>query len=396
MNLVDVAILLLVVAAAARGWRRGLVGQAFELGGGFIGLLAGLVFGPRIAGAVSSAPGLQGALISLVVVFLFLSIGQTLGFVVGHRFGRAARNAKLGRVDAGLGAAFGTGVTLIVFWLVGSLLVAAPSPALARAFGRSTILRAVNSTLPQPPDVLALVRQYLQTSGFPQVFAGLPPPLSEPVDLPSNRQARRAVEAAQESTLRISVPACGGMQLGSGWVAAPETVVTNAHVVAGGDPGSVRVQDRFGREVPATVVLFDAATDIAILRTQGLGAPELSLDTTSYDRGRAGATLGYPGAEQGRLVTHRAAVQARYTATGRDIYGRDRVDREVYELRAPVRQGDSGGPFVLPNGNVAGVVFAASTTDGGVGYALTGSEVEDEVELGARSTAPVDTGGCTH
>jgi S1-C subfamily serine protease len=166
--------------------------------------------------------------------------------------------------------------------------------------------------------------------------------------------------------------------------------------VAGGDPGSVRVQDRFGREVPATVVLFDAATDIAILRTQGLGAPELSLDTTSYDRGRAGATLGYPGAEQGRLVTHRAAVQARYTATGRDIYGRDRVDREVYELRAPVRQGDSGGPFVLPNGNVAGVVFAASTTDGGVGYALTGSEVEDEVELGARSTAPVDTGGCTH
>jgi hypothetical protein len=71
------------------------------------------------------------------------------------------------------------------------------------------------------------------------------------------------------------------------------------------------------------------------------------------------------------------------------------VTRSVYEVRARVRQGDSGGPFVLPNGTVAGVVFAASTTDADTGYVLTGSEVEDEIETGTARNRPVATGECT-
>ena len=74
----------------------------------------------------------------------------------------------------------------------------------------------------------------------------------------------------------------------------------------------------------------------------------------------------------------------------------DEVVREIYELRAPVEQGDSGGPFVTPAGKVAGVIFAASTTDSDTGYALTGSEVQDEVQEGATRTEPVGTGRCTH
>ncbi len=95
------------------------------------------------------------------------------------------------------------------------------------------------------------------------------------------------------------------------------------------------------------------------------------------------------------MSVHRAAIQARYSASGRDIYGRSIVEREVYEIRAPVRQGDSGGPFVLPNGDVAGVIFAASTTDDDTGYALTGEEVSDEVDRGAGRRQAVRTGSCT-
>lgn len=87
----------------------------------------------------------------------------------------------------------------------------------------------------------------------------------------------------------------------------------------------------------------------------------------SSKRGQPGATLGYPGDRGGRAEYGPAAVQQRLNATGLDIYGRDTVTREVYELRASVRQGDSGGPFVLPNGRVGGVIFAASTTNGGTG-----------------------------
>jgi S1-C subfamily serine protease len=393
MNLVDIGFLVIALLAGFRGWRRGVLAQVFELGGGFIGLLIGIYAGPRIADAFTKKPGMDAAIISLVAVFVILSIGQTVGYIIGHRFNTLASRAKLGSLNQGLGAAFGVLVWVVSFWLIGSLLIQSPSRDLNRALQRSYFLRTTNEALPQPPDVLAYLSQYLNTSGFPQVFVGMPRSVSPPVKLPTQAEARRAFEAGKDSTVRIVVPACGGLQLGSGWIAAEGTVVTNAHVVAGGD--EVEIQQLDGSEVPGTVVLFDPDTDVAVIRASGLTGPVLKLEATIQDRGTPGATLGYPGEADGEFVPKRAAVQASYTATGRDIYGRGRVDREVYELRSPVRQGDSGGPFVLPDGRVAGVVFAASTTDGRTGYALTGNEVQDEVREGSGRTGAVDTGPCT-
>jgi uncharacterized membrane protein required for colicin V production len=133
VNLVDVVVIVLAIAAAFRGYRRGLLGQAFELGGGFLGLVIGVALGPRIASAFTNRAGLTAVLISLLVVFVALSIGQTLGFMLGHRFGTYAHSAQLGVLDSGLGAAFGIGVVLVAFWLLGALLVNGPSRSLARS-----------------------------------------------------------------------------------------------------------------------------------------------------------------------------------------------------------------------------------------------------------------------
>lgn len=394
MNIVDAGVLVLGGLAGFRGWRLGLLGQVFELGGGFVGLLTGMAFGPRIASVFTDQAGIQAALISLLAVFIMVSIGQTVGYLLGHRFGALARRARLAGVDSGLGAGLGVAITLISFWLIGSLLVSGPSREMARAFRKSALLEEMNDVMPQPPNVVAYLRQYLNTSGFPQVFAGLPRPVGPPVKLPSDAKTRQAVRAAAPSTVRVVVPACGGMQLGSGWIAARSTVVTNAHVVAGGD--GVTIQEPNGTEHQGVVVLFAPKTDVAVVHAEGLGAPVLELETEEQPRGAPGATIGYPGTAGGGQVARRAAVSAVYAAVGRDIYGRAEATRRVYELRAPVRQGDSGGPFVLVDGTVGGVVFAASTTDGDTGYALTGAEVADEIERGAARTGPVSTGPCTH
>ncbi|HWC13989.1 MAG TPA: MarP family serine protease [Actinomycetota bacterium] len=393
MNLVDVAVLVLAGLAAFRGWRRGFLGQLFEFGGGLLGLIAGVALGGRVARTFADDAGPEAALISIATVFVMLSIGQAVGFVAGHRFGLFAQRARLGGFDAALGAALSVVVTFVAFWLIGGLLIHGPSKSLAKALQRSETLALMNDSMPPPPDVLAYIRQYLDTSGFPQVFSGLPRPVGPPVELPSNARASRAARKAEASMVRIVVPACGGTQLGSGWVAAPERVVTNAHVVSGGD--TVTVQDA-GGDHTGTVVVFDPKTDVAVLHVEGLSGPPLELQTAEQERGTGGATLGYPGSRDGTLVVKRAAVQDRYSATGKDIYGRADATRDVYELRAPVRQGDSGGPFVLPGGAVAGVVFAASTTDANIGYALTAQEVQDEIERGAGRTQPVGTGRCTH
>jgi len=393
VNLVDLGVIVISIFAAVRGWRRGLFGQALELGGGFIGLLVGLGLGPAVADAFTNEPGLSSALISIFFVLVTVTLGQTIGYIVGHRMHVSLQRIQLSGVNSGLGAGFGVAVWLVSFWLVGSLLVQGPSPGFARVLKRSSILRVTNRVLPEPPNVLAYLRQYLDTSGFPQVFAGIPR-LSDPVDLPNQRTANRAARAGQGSTVRIVLEACGGIQLGSGWIADPDSVVTNAHVVAGGTDATV--QELNGGDLSGRVVLYDPDTDIAVLHVPGLSGRPLTLDTAIKDRGTPGATLGYPGEQNGSLEAKPAAVQDSYNATGRDIYGRKLVTRQVYELRSGVRKGDSGGPFVLPDGRVAGVVFAASTTDGDTGYALTGAEVEDEVKRGSARSDPVGTGSCTH
>lgn len=394
MNIVDILVLVLGGLSAYRGWRLGLLGQVFELGGGFLGLLAGLTLGPSIATSFTDSAGLERALISLVIVFLAMSIGQTVGHLLGRRGGAMADRARLGEVNSGLGAAFGILITIVSFWLIGSLLVKGPSRAIANAFGDSRLLELTNDALPPPPNLLAQFQHYLNTSGFPQVFAGLPPELGEPPKLPPNKQARQLARQTQDSVVQISVPACGGTQLGTGWIAAPSTVVTNAHVVAGGD--SIVVREEAGGEHPGTVVVFDPRTDVAVIRVEGLAGPALDLDTSDLDPGSPGVTLGYPGNAGGQMVAHRAAIAARYEkANGRDIYGRRDVSRDVYAVRSPVRQGDSGGPFITAQGNVGAVVFAASTTDGDTGYALTGAEVQDEITEGRASTERVSTGPCT-
>lgn len=393
MSLVDVAIALFVVFAAFRGWHRGFVGQLFEFGGGFLGLIAGVALGPRIAGIFTDRASPSAALVSIAVVFIMLSIGQAIGYLAGHRFGVIARNAKLGAFDSAFGSGLSVIVTLIAFWLIGSLFVQGPSKEFARELRKSASLKFMNGIMPAPPAVLAYLRQYLDTSGFPQVFAGLPRPVGEPAQLPSQREANAAGRGAQDSMVRIVVPACGGTQLGSGWIAADSTVVTNAHVVSGGD--GVTVQDRAG-DHPGTVVIFNSREDIAVIHVEGVSGPSLALETEIKARDTKGATLGYPGARDGQLVIKRAAVQAQYTAVGRDIYGRRNAERDVYELHARVRQGDSGGPFVLSNGDVAGLVFAAATHDDQTGYALTAAEVEDEIEEGTGKTSEVSSGGCTH
>ena len=351
MNLVDAAVILLSALAAWRGWHRGFIGQLFEFGGGFLGLIAGVALGPRIASLFTDQAGPEAALISIAAVFVMLSIGQAIGFIAGHRFAQLAQRARLGMFDAGMGAVLSVVVTFVSFWLIGGVLIHGPSKDLAKALQKSSTLGFMNDVMPPPPDVLAYIRQYLDTSGFPQVFSGLPRPIGEPVKLPTNAEARRAGERADDSMVRVVVPACGGTQLGSGWIAAPNTVVTNAHVVSGGD--SVTLQDPEGDHV-GTVVLFDPETDVAIIHVEGLDGPPLDLETAEQERGTTGAKLGYPGTSDGQLDIRPAAVQAQYNATGKDIYGQADAMRDVYELRARVRQGDSGGPFVLSNGDVAG------------------------------------------
>ena len=166
-------------------------------------------------------------------------------------------------------------------------------------------------------------------------------------------------------------------------------LVTNAHVVAGAS--TIRVSSGDG-VANATAVMFDPELDLALLYAPDVTGPILGFAANRPDRGTLGAALGYTGG--GPLVVLPAAVSGSYPATGRDIYGKDRVTRDILELRARVEPGDSGGPLVLEDGTVGGLVFAESRTDPEVGYALTPGSVSDHVMPAVGRTRAVDVGPC--
>jgi S1-C subfamily serine protease len=178
---------------------------------------------------------------------------------------------------------------------------------------------------------------------------------------------------------------------GSGFAFARNRVLTNAHVVAGVDDVRVRFSlDEAG--LPATVVYFDPAVDIAVLAVPRLDARPLALVPDLAQSGDDAAIAGFP--ESGPYRVEPARIRTTVTALGDDIYGDAGVDREVYAVRGKVLPGNSGGPLLRPDGLVLGLVFGADDQAESTGYALTADELQDAVAAGFSSSAPVSTGSC--
>ncbi|HEX6262223.1 MAG TPA: MarP family serine protease [Actinomycetota bacterium] len=388
MNLLDAAILVLLALSVVNGFRRGAMLQVITFGGLLVGLVVGAVLAPQLA-SLADDPAWQ-SLIALGSLLLIAGLFDAAGWAIGTRAWTAARRSHLGVVDSWAGVGVAAVSTLLVVWFLAFNLVQGPIPALSREIRASSIVRGIDAMLPRPPSILAQVRSFLDRFGFPEVFQGLPPAPAGPVEGPSRGEVGRAVDAAAPSTLRVVGRACDRIQAGTAFIVADGYAVTNAHVVAGVD--APQVQQQSGGSIDATTVLFDPDLDLAVLRIATTPAAPLDLLAGNLDRGQGAAVLGYP--QGGGLTVGPAAVRRVMQAVGRDIYGRDTVSREVYELQAEVRPGNSGGPFVTADGDVAGIVFAASVGNDDVGYALTSTEALPRVERGIGRTEPTDTGPC--
>lgn len=389
-NLLDFLLVAGFLVAAVRGARQGALAQVLTFGGAALGTIAGTALAPPVAAEFIGGPGPTLSLVTLGIVLGFLVLGQAVGFAAGLRLRMAAERAGHGSVDRAAGVVVGLGGLLIIVWLVGSALVQGPLPSVAHQIRNSHVIAVVDEVLPPPPDIVGRVGTFLDQQGFPQVFAGLGGATAPPVDPPTQGAVAAATQAGAPSTVQVQALGCGGISSGSGFVVAPGFVVTNAHVVAGGE--SLTVRDRAGTHEAVTIHV-DPDLDLALVSSPGAVAPPIAWATTPADRGVQGATLGYPGGQR-ELNVRPAAVRSRIIALGRDIYGRGVSQREILTLSSAVAGGDSGGPFVTAAGQVAGVVFAASTSEGGVGYALTAEQVRPDVDAAIAANTAVPTGPC--
>ena len=391
MNPLDLGAIALLVAGVLLGVRSGALPQVGGLIGAGIGAVAGLKAIPLVLPQLDPV----GIPLRVGAVLLILLLGVGIGEFLGGRLGRTASgllgDGLLGALDRVAGGIVGIGQVALIVWLVGGILATGLIPSLNRNAQTSLVVRGLAAILPPPTELVLELGKALDRTGLPDVFLGLERPPAEAVDLPADRVAQALGLQALGSVPRVEAEACGYRSTGTGVVIAGGYVVTNAHVVAGSR--AITVVGRDGA-LDAVLVLIDPELDVALLHVPGLPAGPLIFATASPERGAVGATIGYPSG--GGAIIEPAAVTATYVAEGLDTAGTTKVTRTIIEIRAVVDPGDSGGPLLLTDGTIGGLVFAESRTDDQVGYALAPTAVAIAITPGLARTAPVPSGACLH
>jgi S1-C subfamily serine protease len=383
VSLLDWVIVAFTVLLAVYGYLQGFIVGALSL----LGFAAGAFLGARLAPLLLSdgsrspyAPlfGLLGGLLAGAVLASGLE-------GLGTRARSALRLTGLQTIDGLLGAVLTACVGLGIAWIIGAVaLQSSASLSLRTDIQRSTILSALDRLLPPSGPILNALARF---DPLPSVRGP-----SADVSTPTRRiLASGSVRRARRSVVRVFGTACGLGIEGSGWVASPGLVVTNAHVVAGETNTEVQVGG-VGSGLPARVIAFDPHDDIALLRVGGLSQPPLTL-AADPPSGTPAAILGYP--LDGSFDAEPGRIGATNVVRTQNAYGVGPVLRSITTLRGKVRPGNSGGPMVDGHGKVVATVFAALTgTSRPGGFGVPNAVVAEQLAKSRNRVRAVATGRC--
>ncbi|MGK2932276.1 MAG: MarP family serine protease [Solirubrobacterales bacterium] len=379
MTTFDWLIVCFTFLLALWGFRQGLIVGALGLGG----LAIGAVLGSRLAPVLleNGSNSAYAPMVALIGAVVIGSLTLTLAVVLGDRIRTRAIRGTFGQVIDGIGGALLiSAVALGLVWVLGAVILYTPgAESLRKDAQKSILLGGINDVMPPSGPLI----QALHRIDPVPTFARSPGEIAAP---DSGAGSSRAVLAASSSVVKVTGTACGVGVMGSGWVIAPGTVVTNAHVVAGED--DTRVETNDGLSVDATPVAFNPRNDIAVL-SAGIEQPALPL-LARAPAGTSAAVVGFPLDGPLRITPARAGNTSR--VLGDDAYGNGPFERSMLTLRGKVQHGNSGGPLLDRQGRVLGTVFAA-TTEGPPGGLAIPNKIVRRITEGARGE--VDTGPCS-
>ena len=256
----DIAVLVVAFVAAISGWRSGALGSLMSFVGVVLGAIAGVMLAPHIVSHVHSPRAKLFA--ALFLILALVVIGEVAGVVLGRAVRSAIRNRGIRTVDSIIGVALQLVVVLVAAWLLATPLTSSDQPNLAAAVRGSKVLAQVDKYAPEwLKSVPKRMSTLLSTSGLPEVLQPFGRTPIQAVDAPDASLADSLVVAnARPSVVKIRgvAPGCQKVLEGTGFVIAPNRVMSNAHVVAGSDSVTVQAE---GQTYDATVVSISGYVD---------------------------------------------------------------------------------------------------------------------------------------
>lgn len=386
----DIVLALVLLGYLVQGYRLGLVRSIGAIVGIVAGGIAAALLSPLIGSLVPDETGKVVATIVAAIVLVIL--GHAVGSGIGAAIGGVLRRSPLGLIDRLLGAAAQLIVSALAISVIASLAVSLGVPYVAQPVAASVVLRAIDTATPAPvSSALAQLRSTVLSSGIPQLGISLGTGTGGDTSVPGVSQTD-GLRTAAASVLKITgrAPSCNQEQSGSGFVVSTDRVLTNAHVVAGVTEPVVLSPG--GQALTGRVTFFDPQRDLAIVAVRGLRAAPLTV-AASPGVGDQGVVAGYPFG--GPFTEGGARVVQSGTVTVPDVAGGGRTARDIAAIAADVEQGNSGGPLLTPNGRVIGLVFAKSTSQSDLGYAMTPDEFGSVADRARSLTSAVSTGACS-
>ncbi|MBG6184224.1 S1-C subfamily serine protease [Arthrobacter sp. CAN_A214] len=388
-TVLDIVLVIVLLVYLVTGLRNGFVVTLGGIAGFVAGAVAAFFAIPLVSAWVPDNAWRLPAVIITAIVLVIL--GQTIGAAFGASIRRWLNFPPLRIVDRLLGGVANIVVAALVLSMLAFSAGTLGVPFLSRQLASSQVIQTIDSTTPAPVRTwMAQLRTTVVDDGIPTILESVGP--VTPAQVPDESVDTPELAAAAASVVRIAGTAfqCGQNQTGSGFVMAPGRVITNAHVVAGVDEPVVEIPG--AGAMPGRIVLFDPALDVAVIAVDGLDRAPLALGE-ELANGTTAAFAGYPAG--GPYSIEPASIQSLSPVLVQNIYGTDPSPLQVYSLAANVQQGNSGGPLLDLQGRVAGLVFAKSTADAPVGYALSLEELRPIVEEAGTRDEGVSAGQCT-
>ena len=389
LTILDLALILMLLSYLIYGLRNGFMVTLSGIAGFIVGAIAAFMAVPLVSGWVTDSGWRLTATVGAAVVLI--ALGHGLGTMIGRKVRHAVRIKPLHAVDRLIGGVVSVVVAALVMSMLAFSISSLGVPFVSQQLAESRVIRYIDNLTPTPvKSTMAQLRSTVIGDGIPKLIEGIGP--VTPVPVPNESTDTPALNQAADSVLKIAGTAfeCGQNQTGSGFVVSPGRVVTNAHVVAGVSQPVVEVPD--GGALPGRVVYFDSQRDIAVLAVDGLQSSPLTL-SADLPAGSSAAFAGYP--HGGPFQSKPATVQGITTILVPDIYGNNPSPELVYRLAGDVQPGNSGGPLLTTQGQVAGLIFAKTTTDAALGFALTMADLEPVAAQAPGLSSPVSAGQCT-